>query len=119
MLALLPHLASRMRLLGMALPWWRVRLASCPWPATQPPPLPLSARHGVAAHKLLRSPTADATIPPISAPPLPPHASSHSSRRARTVVAHTAVSRCPVRTAPEYSERSPPAAAAASCLPPC
>src|SRR5215831_7421932 len=27
----IPSLASRMRLLGMALPWWR---ASCPWPTT-------------------------------------------------------------------------------------
>ena len=48
MLALPPPLASRMRLLGMALPWWP---ASGPWPARL---LPLSARYGVAAHTLLR-----------------------------------------------------------------
>ena len=42
MLALPPPLASRMRLLGMALPWWP---ASGPWPARL---LPLSARPGVA-----------------------------------------------------------------------
>src|SRR6516165_8241979 len=85
-----------------------------PWPATQPPPLRLSAHHGVTAHKLLRSPTADATIPPISALLPPPHASSHSSPLARTAGAHTAVSRCPVRTAPGYNAHFPPVAAVAS-----
>jgi hypothetical protein len=34
------------------LPWRRVRLLP-PWPATQPPPLPLSARYRVTAYKLL------------------------------------------------------------------
>ena len=48
MLALLPLLASGMRLLGMALPG---SPASGPWPATL---LPLSARHAAAAHTLLR-----------------------------------------------------------------
>jgi hypothetical protein len=44
----IPHLASRMRLLGKALPGWP---ASRPWPATLLPP---SARHRVVAHILLR-----------------------------------------------------------------
>jgi hypothetical protein len=35
------------------------------------------------------------------------NASSHSSLPARTAGAHTAVSLCPARTAPGYSERSP------------
>src|SRR6516164_10373851 len=102
-----------MRLLGMALPGWH---ACCPWPATL---LPLSARHDVMAHILLRSPTADATVPLISAPPPPPHASSHSSRLSHTAGAHTAVSLCPVRTAPRCNARSLPVAAAASRLPSC
>src|SRR5215472_1147355 len=77
------------------------------------------AEHDVTAHRPLRSPTADAVIPTASALPPPPHASSRSSRRARSVVARTAVGRCPVRTAPEYSVRSLPRAAAASHLPSC
>src|SRR6516162_6826741 len=90
-----------------------------PWPATQPPPLLRSARHDVAAHILLRSPTADATVPLISAPPLLPPASSHSYRLSHTAAVHTAVSRCPVRTAPRCNGRSLPVAAAASRLPSC
>src|SRR5439155_16420282 len=41
-----------------------------------------------------------------SGPPLPPLASSHSSRPARTAAAHTVVGPCPVRTAPRCTVRS-------------
>src|SRR5215471_12287111 len=119
MLALLPYLAFRVRWLCMALPGWRARLLLTLWPAMQRPALPLSACHAVTAHTPLRCPTPNATAPPISALPLPPPASSHSSPHARTAVVHTAVSRCLVRTAPGYNARSPPGAAAASYLPPC
>src|SRR5215469_15547387 len=101
-------------LLAMALPGW---LLLAPRMATPLLALPLSARHGVTAHILLRSPTADATVSLISAPPPLPHVSSHSYRLSHTAGAHTAVSRCPVRTAPRCNGRSLPVAAAASRLP--
>src|SRR6266853_1655176 len=83
----------------------------------QPPPA-LSSRAcpGAAAHILLHSPRGSAVTRPASGPPLPPLSSSHSSRRTRRAAAHTVVSPCPVRTAPRYSARFPPAACAASCL---
>jgi hypothetical protein len=52
MLALLPHLASRLRIALNGSAWVGLLLALAR--LTQPPPLPLSVRHGVTAHKLLR-----------------------------------------------------------------
>src|SRR6266853_595882 len=83
----------------------------------QPPPaLSSPTCPGVAAHILLPSSRGSAVRRPASGPPLPPLSSSHSSRRARRAAAHTVVSPCPVRTAPRYTARFPPAACAASCL---
>src|ERR1017187_1340906 len=53
--------------------------------------------------------------PPRPAP-RPPLSSSHSSRHARRVAAHTVVGPCPVRTAPRCTARFPPAACAPSYL---
>src|SRR5271166_1113107 len=82
----------------------------------QPPPA-LSSRTcpGAAAHTLLHLPRGSAARRPASGPPLPPLSSSHSSHPARRAAVHIVVSPCPVRTAPRYSARSPPAACAASC----
>src|SRR5437870_3672907 len=88
---------------------------SFPWPARLPPrSAPTS--HNAAARTLLHSPTAGAVELPVSGPPLPPLSSSHSSRHARRAAAHTVVSPCPVRTAPRYTARFPPAACAPSYL---
>ena len=84
------------------------------WPATQPPPSAPTGQ-GAAAHTPLHSPTTGAVRLPTSVPPLSPLASSHSSHRARIAATHTVVSPCPVRTAPRYTTRSPPAAGAPSC----
>src|SRR5580692_9327090 len=86
-------------------------------PLRQPPPA-LSSRTcpGAAAHIPLHSPRDSAVRRRASAPPLPPLSSSHSSHPARRAAAHTVVSPCPVRTAPKYIARSPPAACAPSCL---
>src|SRR6266849_6501201 len=92
------------------------RLLLPPGPATQPPPaLSPLPWHCAAAHIPLHSPRGSAVRRPASGPPLPRLASSHSSRRARRGAAHTVVSPCPVRKAPRYSARSPPAAGAPSC----
>src|SRR6266478_5910203 len=89
--------------------------ASFPWPASLPPrSAPTS--HNAAARTLLHSPRAGAVELPVSGPPLPPLSSSHSSRHARRAAAHTVVSPCPVRTAPRYTARFPPAACAPSYL---
>jgi len=87
-----------------------------PGPATQPPPaLSPQPWHCAAARILLHSPTCCAARLPAYVSPLPPLASSHSSLRARIAAIHTVVSPCPVRTAPRYTARSPPAACAPSC----
>src|SRR6266849_7512697 len=89
--------------------------ASFPWPARLPPrSAPTS--HNAAARTLLHSPTAGAATPLASGPPLPPLSSSHSSHHARRAATHTVVSPCPVRMAPRYTARSPPAACAPSYL---
>src|SRR5947209_586120 len=84
------------------------------WSATQPP-LSTPTGQGEAVHIPLHSPTTGAVRLPTCAPLLPPLASSHSSHPARIAATHTVVSPCPVRTAPRYTARSPPAAGAPSC----
>src|SRR5216683_3834154 len=93
------------------------RLLLPPGPATQPPPaLSPLPWHCAAAHIPLHSPRGSAVRRPASGPPLPPLSSSHSSHPVRRAAAHIVVSPCPVRTAPGYTARSPPAAYAPSCL---
>ena len=89
--------------------------------AVRQPPLvsSLRTRTGVAVHTLLHSPRVGGATPPASAPPPLPLSSLHSSHRVRRAAAHTVVCPCPVRTAPGYTARSPPAACAAFCLRPC
>src|SRR5258708_8892187 len=77
----------------------------------------LLAKRGVTVHIPRRSPKDSAVIPPAFAPPPPRPASRHSSRLARSAVLRSVSNLCPVRTAPEYTARSPPALAAPSCLP--
>src|SRR5271155_1287187 len=63
-------------------------------PARQPSlALASLTRCGAAAHTPLHSPRAGAVRPPACAPPLPPLASSHSSRLVRIAAAHTVVVR--------------------------
>src|SRR6202158_5558309 len=89
--------------------------ASFPWPARLPPrSAPTS--HNAAARTLLHSPTTGAATTLASGPPRPPLSSSHSSHHARRAATHTVVSPCPVRMAPRYTARSPPAACAPSYL---
>src|SRR6266404_5516972 len=89
--------------------------ASFPWPARLPPRSVPTSRCA-AARTLLHSPTAGVVIRPASGPPLPPLSSSHSSHHARRAATHIVVGSCPVRTAPRYTARSPPAACAPSYL---
>src|SRR5580765_605789 len=86
-----------------------------PWRATLPPRSAPTSRCA-AARTPLHSPTAGAATPLASGPPLPPLSSSHSSHHARRAANHFVVGPCPVRTAPRYTARFPPAACAPSYL---
>src|SRR5713101_2329502 len=89
--------------------------ASFPWPARLPRLLAPTS-HGAAARTLLHSPTAGVVRRPASGPPLPPLSSSHSFHHTRRAATHIVVGPCPVRTAPRYTARFPPAACAPSYL---
>src|ERR1700734_3845116 len=80
------------------------------------PPRSVPTSPCTAARTPLPPPTAGVVRRPASGPLLPPLSSSHSSHHPRRAATHIVVSPCPVRTAPRYSARSPPAACAPSYL---